>query len=619
MALSTPSSGTAAAEHENFHNITMPMMVSRQLVGRAPLGGVVNGDRGGGGELMTPSDMQNGSLDEYTFRSRSDHIAGSFPRLLSDSAGSSSHEMLHYDAENIGTSPVDVPAANTTSSAQEDNDDDDELREQSDSQDTRNLSSSVTGTTTTANSINTASNSTTDRSATPTPMTTPIPFMQQPDSNSVGGGGGGGSDGNSIHSETPSLSDIVVITPPPPPSVGEGGGASSGSSPAGDDVGVACQPTAAACSSSLGKSESNTHQVQQQQHSNSPSLADYDLCTLDPDECSMDFPSRRRSSQLVDPNNIHVKRMLAESKVHNLPRPDPSQFTASSSLEDLLKDSEPPSPSGAIFFTASGFSRLSPGEAIVTSSSSPTSPADTSTRGSAVAQGAISASSVISESTGSTGVGVETSSHDDVVVSSNTFSLPQHSDNVTGNAFKGQRGRHLDTEPPLQSQLLRSSKMNEVEMLDVNSLQGTHQTVNQPPSPPASSLSSSVQAPTQQQQLPSRNLQPLPSSPHSSTAANTFSSSYTFPRFHGSLVATPHVLGSSNLKTTGNSTLSVESSLQRQRANSNRVSGYYKNASSNSNTIHHHHRQQQQQQQSSRSRSHSAEGEMLTLEDFVDI
>ena len=79
-----------------------------------------------------------------------------------------------------------------------------------------------------------------------------------------------------------------------------------------------------------------------------------ELCDLEV-ESNMDFPNRRRSSKLVDPSDIQVRRALTESKVHNLP---PEELLQSNVyLEHLSQDS------GSIYFTASGFSKLSPSDA----------------------------------------------------------------------------------------------------------------------------------------------------------------------------------------------------------------------------------------------------------------
>lgn len=90
----------AAADHENFHS---SVGVARQPLGIDDRGVVTDTER-----VETGHDrMQNGSVEGYNvglFRSRSNHIAGSYPSDLTKSSGSSNtHEQLHYDS--IGDTP----------------------------------------------------------------------------------------------------------------------------------------------------------------------------------------------------------------------------------------------------------------------------------------------------------------------------------------------------------------------------------------------------------------------------------------------------------------------------------------------------------------------------------
>ena len=82
-------------------------------------------------------------------------------------------------------------------------------------------------------------------------------------------------------------------------------------------------------------------------------------------ESSMDFPSRRRSSRLVDPSDIQTRRLRAEAREHNLaPEPLKSDFPRNLAPERLKSDFPEPSPSnmGPIFFTVGGFSSVDPSD-----------------------------------------------------------------------------------------------------------------------------------------------------------------------------------------------------------------------------------------------------------------
>ena len=91
---------------------------------------------------------------------------------------------------------------------------------------------------------------------------------------------------------------------------------------------------------------------------------------LDSEESVLEFSGRRRSSRLVDGTKIQALRARAESREHNFPPPQlgpgrddfplpPSQFPpAPATALDTSLTSDTTTP--PIFFTASGFSRVSP-------------------------------------------------------------------------------------------------------------------------------------------------------------------------------------------------------------------------------------------------------------------
>ena len=319
-------------------------------------------------------------------------------------------------------------------------------------------------------------------------------------------------------------------------------------------------------------------------------------------ESSLDFPVVKRSSKLVSAGVIQSRRERAESKEHNMP-PSPLDPT-----EEF--------PSGSIFFTASGFSRLSPSESEIRAST-PTGYADHGDNhvpqvfverpfspperdGSSIAAG-----DFVNSSDWSSG-GLECSN--DVSRNSRTHTDERSPPPLTSQVAAPVVGES-DSEPMLP--LLNRGKAREVELVDINTLplsepslysKGELQTAETNSVLPGASTPPNNHFPLSSEGLPSDSSPPSDSShPRAELSYTAFPRS---PQLYKSSLATPHVLG-------GHQEVESAPAPHRVRANSNRLQNPLAK-------VRGHNHYPATTSGGGRSRSHSEEESTEFLEDFID-